>query len=69
MDLMKSISERISAANGTIPMTTAMQNDLESVNNLIINQMNTKCGVHVDAHVRAHMQTAMKVANMLQIGG
>ena len=68
MDLMKSISERISAANGTVPMTTAMQNDLESVNNLIINQMNAKCGVHIDAHVSAHMQTAMKVANMLQIG-
>ena len=68
MDLMKSISDRISAANGTIPMSTAMQNDLESVNNLIINQMNAKCGVHVDAHVRAHMQTAKKVANMLQLG-
>jgi len=69
LDLMKSISERVSVSNRTVPLTAEMQNDLQSVNNLIVQQMNAKCGLHIHAHVSAHMQTAIKVANMLQIGG
>ena len=69
LDLMKSISERVSVSNRTVPLTAEMQKDLQSVNNLIVQQMNAKCGVHIDAHVSAHMQTTIKVANMLQIGG
>lgn len=68
LEIMKGMSERISAANGSVPMTTAMQNDLERVNNLIVQQMNSKCGEHIEANVTAHMHTAQKVANMLQIG-
>jgi hypothetical protein len=69
MEVMKSMSERILAANGSVPMTSAMQNDLETVNNLIVKQMNSKCGVHVDDYVSAHMHTAQKAVNMLQING
>jgi hypothetical protein len=69
MEIMKSMSERIIAANGSVPMTSAMQNDLETVNNLIVKQMNSKCGVHVDDFVSAHMHTAQKAVNMLQING
>ena len=36
LDLMKSISERVSVSNRTVPLTAEMQKDLQSVNNLIV---------------------------------